>query len=146
MAYEHVRRTDEEIAKELVAEVLVFQDSRFAVTGGYYENLDGLNYLAFGQLFFGQYSTFGRPQDSLNAQRKQNQILEKMQSTGLDVSVLRTATEGGVPFVQGYCTACGDGQCAGKENICSCPEDCGPHCANWVCEAGEDRSSCPADC
>lgn len=53
---------------------------------------------------------------------------------------------GGVPFVQGYCTACGDGQCTGRENACNCAEDCGPHCGNWTCEAGEDRQSCPADC
>jgi len=53
---------------------------------------------------------------------------------------------GGVPFVQGYCTACGDGECRGQENACNCPADCGPHCTNWVCEAGENRESCPADC
>lgn len=53
---------------------------------------------------------------------------------------------GGVPWVQGYCVACGDGRCAGRENPCNCPDDCGPHCGNWRCEAGEDRATCPADC
>jgi hypothetical protein len=53
---------------------------------------------------------------------------------------------GGVPLAQGYCTACGDGTCTGRENACNCPDDCGPHCGNWVCESGEDRATCPADC
>lgn len=53
---------------------------------------------------------------------------------------------GGVKYVQGLCTHCGDGACKGKENACNCPKDCGPHCGNWVCEPGEDRASCPADC
>jgi hypothetical protein len=53
---------------------------------------------------------------------------------------------GGVPLVQGYCTACGDGSCTGRENPCNCPDDCGPHCGNWTCEPGEDRETCPADC
>ncbi len=53
---------------------------------------------------------------------------------------------GGVPFVQAYCTNCGDGECKGKENTCNCPQDCGPHCGNWICEPGENRSSCPSDC
>ena len=53
---------------------------------------------------------------------------------------------GGVQLAQGYCTACGDGQCQGKENECNCPEDCGPYCTNWICEPGEDHASCPADC
>jgi hypothetical protein len=53
---------------------------------------------------------------------------------------------GGVPLVQGYCTACGDGSCTGRENPCNCPDDCGPHCGNWTCETGEDRASCPSDC
>ncbi|MBN1771822.1 MAG: hypothetical protein JXB32_11205 [Deltaproteobacteria bacterium] len=53
---------------------------------------------------------------------------------------------GGVPWVQGYCTACGDGTCTGRENACNCPDDCGPHCGNWRCETGEDRTTCPADC
>jgi hypothetical protein len=94
--------TDNAIAQALEAEIRVFHDNRFAVTGGYFENLGGLYYLAFGQLFFGQYSTFGRPQDSLFAQRQQNQILDRMESTGHDVAELRTATAGGVPFVQHY--------------------------------------------
>jgi hypothetical protein len=53
---------------------------------------------------------------------------------------------GGVPFVQTYCGACGDGACSGRENPCNCPADCGPHCGNWTCEAGETRETCPADC
>ncbi|MBI5486916.1 MAG: hypothetical protein HY905_06260 [Deltaproteobacteria bacterium] len=53
---------------------------------------------------------------------------------------------GGVPFVQTYCGACGDGACSGRENPCNCPADCGPHCGNWLCETGESRTTCPADC
>jgi len=53
---------------------------------------------------------------------------------------------GGIPFVQGYCTACGNGSCVEPENACSCPADCGPHCGNWTCEDGEDRIACPGDC
>jgi hypothetical protein len=94
--------SDEAIAKAIEAEIHVFHDNRFAVTGGYFENLDGLYYLAFGQLFFGQYSTFGRPHDSLFAQRQQSLILEKMETTGHDVAELRTATSSRVPFVQHY--------------------------------------------
>ena len=89
-------------ARELEDAIQVFHDDRFAVTGGYYENLDGLHYLAFGQLFFGQYSTFGRPQDSLFAQRQQTEILERTEGEVHDVDQLRTATRGGVPFVQHY--------------------------------------------
>lgn len=53
---------------------------------------------------------------------------------------------GGVLGVQSYCAACGDGECRGKENACNCPEDCGPHCTNWICEEGESAETCPADC
>ena len=91
-----------DIAKALEQGIRVLRDDRFAVTGGYFENLEGLYYLAFGQLFFGQYSTFGRPQDSLFAQRQQKMILEKSAGEVHDVSQLRLATEGGVPFVQHY--------------------------------------------
>jgi hypothetical protein len=89
-------------ARALEDEIQVFHDDRFAVTGGYYENLDGLHYLAFGQLFFGQYSTFGSPQSSLFAQRQQTEILERADGEAHDVDQLRTATRGGVPFVQHY--------------------------------------------
>jgi hypothetical protein len=91
-----------DIATALEKEIQVFHDDRFAVTGGYYENLDGLNYLAFGQLFFGQYSTFGSPQNALFAQHQQKAILERTDGEAHDVDQLRMATRGGVPFVQNY--------------------------------------------
>lgn len=92
-----------DIAGALEQEIRVFHDDRFAVTGGYFENLEGLYYLAFGQLFFGQYSAFGRPHDALLAKRQQNMILERAAADeAYDVSELRLAPRGGVPFVQHY--------------------------------------------
>jgi len=93
---------DEEIATALEKEIRIVRDDRFAVTGGYLENMEGLFYLAFGQLFFGQYSTFGRPEDSLFAKRRQTKILEESAGEVHDVSQLRLAADGGVPFVQHY--------------------------------------------
>ncbi|MFH2008440.1 MAG: hypothetical protein ABI333_17775 [bacterium] len=41
---------------------------------------------------------------------------------------------------------CGDGVCSSKEDIASCPEDCGPPCGDDLCEPEENAVSCPADC
>jgi hypothetical protein len=94
--------SDDEIATALEQEIHILRDDRFAVTGGYLENLEGLFYLAFGQLFFGQYSTFGRPQASLFAKRRQTEIVERPAGEIHDTAELRQATERGVPFIQHY--------------------------------------------
>ena len=46
------------------------------------------------------------------------------------------------------CPPCGDGECNGKDNCQSCPEDCGECCGNGECELelDEDCVSCPDDC
>ena len=39
---------------------------------------------------------------------------------------------------------CGDGICAGTENVISCPSDC--YCGDSICSPGEDQATCPSDC
>jgi len=57
----------------------------------------------------------------------------------------------GITCQDGVCQyECGDGVCAstppGTEDCCTCPEDCGTCCGNWVCDCGETCGTCPGDC
>lgn len=43
--------------------------------------------------------------------------------------------------------ACGDGQCLGSENNCSCPADCAVQCGDGCCTPPSERKqNCPSDC
>ncbi len=44
-----------------------------------------------------------------------------------------------------YC--CGDGVCAGEEDVVNCAIDCAPPvCGDGTCDPGEDSCNCPEDC
>lgn len=43
--------------------------------------------------------------------------------------------------------ACGDGQCLGSENYCSCPTDCAVACGDGCCTPPSERKqNCATDC